>query len=1336
MSVVTRIPLVQCAHRAPRCVAPLLCLLLSVAPTAAEQLPLKCYPPESLPQVTVQILFQDSRGFLWLGTQDGLARYDGHEFTSFGLREGLAGTWISDLMEDRQHRLWVATNGGVTSISDDGVRAYAARDGLRGKESEALALGTGGEIYVGTDEELNVIALPPGDGGRAAVRRVDIGLPPGTAAIRDLHVTALGELLVELDSELRIRRGDGTIQVFDAAHGFPGERRCPSVLAAGDTLFLCGTSGISRYARGQLAPWPAASELPRGEVTGLALTPAGELVAATERALWIIRDPRSEHPAATMVRTPFAARASGLVVTAAGELWGTADALGVFAYDMSARRFQVVDKSRGLPDDDVRALLEDAEGLLWMGTSSGLCRVRSRAFSTYTVADGLPDDTVWAIERLPDDPGGRLIIGTSAGLSIRSGSAWVAYGEADGLAGAQISSLAAASPTTVYAAGRGGVTRVDLAGSASPVFTAYTAAAGFPAELARTIAIDREQRLFVGHAKGISELAAGRFLPISVAGDLKKDSIWSMISDAYGRVWAGGSQGLVVIDGGVTRRFTTADGLLDDFVFGLAAAPDGAIWLSYLQPLGITRLELGASTSASAPPRLGHHLREQGLARCFFVGVDRLGLVWLGTGRGLVRFDGKAFRTYGIDDGLPWADFNANAFFADRDGSLWFGSKGAVHYEPTRDRIDRAPPPRPTLTSAVLGETPAAPNATAAYARRNFRATFTALSYANEEALQFRSRLRGYDEQWSPFDANRSASFTNLAPGDYLFEVEARTKHGRVSAAPASFAFSIAAPYYLTSWFRALVLTLLGCALAAAHKLRIARAIAAQRRLEALVCQRTQELETEKKEVELQRQRAEDAAANLDEANHKLLELDRLKTQFFSNISHEFRTPLTLILGPLEAALAGEYDNRPEKLRAQLEVMRRSSQRLLRLINQLLDISKLEAGRMRLEARPTDLVDFLRTIASSFAAIAERKRIQLDFHGGAASLTAFVDPDKFEKIVFNLLSNAFKFTPEHGMIRIDIAATGERAELSVADSGRGIPAGELPHVFDRFRQVDGSTTREQEGTGIGLALVKELVELHHGTVSVRSELGAGTTFTVCFPLGTHHLSESEVREIPFPSDPFVAGAVPEKRHPDGHAGAAAGGMPEPADKWGEPRRLDDRRRLYTGEVELTALTAKKGAPDPADGDQLDDAEHVLIVEDNADMRAYIRSALERDYQLSEAADGQEGLARAHELHPDLIVSDVMMPRLDGYGLLSALKSDPQMAHVPLILLTAKAGQDMRVEGLEAGADDYLAKPFNTRELLARVRGLLRLTALEREIAALTSRVENTPEGTFRHWHLG
>jgi signal transduction histidine kinase len=436
-----------------------------------------------------------------------------------------------------------------------------------------------------------------------------------------------------------------------------------------------------------------------------------------------------------------------------------------------------------------------------------------------------------------------------------------------------------------------------------------------------------------------------------------------------------------------------------------------------------------------------------------------------------------------------------------------------------------------------------------------------------------------------------------------------------------------------------------------------------------------------------------DTNRELRDANSKLGELDSAKTAFFSNVSHEFRTPLTLILGPVEDALA-----RPERALSgdDLAAVHRNAGRLMRLVNSLLDFARIEAGRLQLSFVPTDLAALTAGVAGSFRSMIDGAGLTLIVDCPPLAEPAYVDEAHWERIVLNLVSNAFKFTFE-GEIAVRLRQRDGKIELTVSDTGTGIPEHELSRVFERFHRVAGARGRSFEGTGIGLSLVHELTQLHGGTVSVSSVLGQGTEFVVTIPAGSAHLPQDKL-----------------------------GG----ASSWNGLSEIGNSRVLEASSWDRAQDSSADAARPAASADALGftgrkGRGHVLVVDDNADMREYLLRLLRPHMEVELAKNGQQALAQALADPPDLILSDMMMPELDGVGLLRALRSEPQTRAIPFVLLSARAGDEAVVSGLETGADDYLVKPFSARELLTRVKTHLEMARIRRSAAEAAATLAET-----------
>ncbi len=440
-------------------------------------------------------------------------------------------------------------------------------------------------------------------------------------------------------------------------------------------------------------------------------------------------------------------------------------------------------------------------------------------------------------------------------------------------------------------------------------------------------------------------------------------------------------------------------------------------------------------------------------------------------------------------------------------------------------------------------------------------------------------------------------------------------------------------------------------------------------------------------------------ARSLEEGRKRtiaLAEIDRAKTVFFSNVSHEFRTPLTLMLGPLEELSTSLADRVQPAERQQLNLIQRNGIRLQKLVNTLLDFARIEAGRIEASYEPTDLATYTTDLASLFRSLIECAGLELEIDCPPLSVPVYVDRQMWEKMVFNLISNAFKFTFS-GTIAVGLRSIGDAVELSVRDTGVGIPAAELPRLFQRFYRVSGTRSRTYEGSGIGLAFVKRLVELHQGSIDVTSVEGAGTCFTITIPTGTAHLPPDRIGA----TRTLISTAIGANGFVEEAASWVALDLTRLADVSPDPIVRSSVLPIF-GPQPVRVASALRNRPAT-----------ILMADDNADLRDYLRRLLSPQYQVVAVADGVAALAAIRHQIPDLVLADIMMPNLDGLSLLQTLRSDPQTREIPMILLSARAGEEARLEGLAAGADDYITKPFSARELLVRVEVTLKLAQMRR-----------------------
>ncbi|OGU74864.1 MAG: hypothetical protein A2V93_04235, partial [Ignavibacteria bacterium RBG_16_34_14] len=676
--------------------------------------------------------------------------------------------------------------------------------------------------------------------------------------------------------------------------------------------------------------------------------------------------------------------------------------------------------------------------------------------------------------------------------------------------------------------------------------------------------------------------------------------------------------------------------------------------------LWIGTVERGLIKLNKESGRFVNYTTKDGLPSNYILGIleDNNGYLWLSTNYGLSKFDPfkESFRNYDVEDGLQSNEFEQfSSCCKSKTGELIFGGTNGFNIFYPDSIKDNPHTPPVYLTDFYLFNKPVAigydtlsrrtilsksiiecEKIELNYDDKVFSLEFAALDFQAPGRNKYAYLMEGFDNDWIYTDAdNRLVTYTNLDPREYIFRVRGSNNDGVWNEQGTSIKIIILPPWYQTMLAYLIYFVLLVSIAYGTWKTQLKRI-------------RT------KHEFEMSKFEAQ-----------KLHEVDEMKSRFFTNISHEFRTPLTLILGPAKDILEKSKESETKQ---NVGLIKRNAGRLLKLVNQLLDLSKLEAGRMKLETKEENIIPLLRGLVLSFSSLAERKKVTLRFNTTEEIINVYLDGDKIEKIINNLLSNACKFTTEGGRVEVTVKRLNKELEIRIFDSGIGIKKDNLDKIFDRFYQVDESHTREQEGTGIGLALTKELVELHKGKIEVQSELGKGTTFTVKILLGKDHLKPEEIVD----------------------------------------KRREQEYKSYIEKFELEAES--KVSKEKTDVDILIDTEKplLLIVEDNSDVRKYIISHLENNYRIQEAVDGQDGLEQAFNHIPDLIISDVMMPKLDGFELCFKLKTDERTSHIPIIMLTAKATSQDKISGYETGADDYIMKPFDATELKVRIKNLIEI----------------------------
>ena len=1205
---------------------------------------------QGLSQNFVWSIHQDQEGFMWFGTNDGLNKYDGYSFTVLkpdpdDPENTLHHNIITDIHEDREGRLWVATLGGglhqvdkhtgkVTrySVEPSHVLRWNVISTIYEDQEGIFWLGAFGGVarFNPNTKQFTLFSSPNKFLSGVAQDADGRYWAGGDGGIYRLDTNARQLVPVLLDSSLA------------------QQPLCNALYLDSEGILWMGTQGEGLFR----------SDTIHGSGHFIRYNPSGVI------SQFILLN--------------------GIYEDRKGYLWllGSDGLQRVTKNTDKVLSFQSNPFQPGsLSHHNASAIYQDRNGTLWVGTDHGINKVTSqpKQFRVYQPIPSLPSIVRHQndINTLLEDHTGMIWLGSAAVLS--QGNL------------------------------QNGLFRFD---PETQQFEHFPADPSNPDSLMSNMVLsvyeDRQQRLWVGTVEALHlfDRITGKFTryPSEIAVD-------NLVEDVFGNLWCGswgvGIERGIATFNPVQRQFkyyfhdyqthdpSDTTGLRDGAVWDIAASRAGDIWVA-LSGAGIARLDLQTNTFTNYFPSnsslnlndkdvrtiyedsngiiwagtnqgglhrydsltdtFTYYTMHDGLPTNHIESIieDKRGYLWMGTNQGLSRFNPKTetFLNFDISDGLPANQFRGGSVYS-RNGKLMFGSiNGFVIFDPDSIQKNTFIPPVYITKFHVMEEEREVPtsNIELPYDQNFLSFDFVALNYDSPEKNQYAYQLEGVDQDWIHSGNRRFASYPDLDPGKYTFRVIGSNNDGLWNEEGKSLNITILPPWWQTRW----AYTLYGMlAIGFLYGLR----------------HYTVKRERLKHELKLQTLEAE-----------KMHELDHLKSRFFANISHEFRTPLTLILGPLEKFLSRTSEASEDQRVYQM--MQRNAQRLLHLINQLLDLSKLEAGCLTLETKPAAIVPFLKAMALSFTSLAERQQIQYHVRYPGGQPVVYFDADKLEKIITNLLSNAFKFTPEGGTITVTVKLhpTQEKSDLSihrkadlplrtlelkVQDSGMGLSEALTQRVFDRFYQVDVSQNGEQQGSGIGLSLVRELVELHGGEVSVESQPGQGTCFTVGLPVVMADYEEVVV---------------------------------------GEPILTDNNpnTKAFVNPAEDEMNEPSEAVPEEANSD----TPLVLIVEDNADVRAFIRDTLQPAYQVLEAADGVAGYERAVETIPDLILSDVMMPKMDGVELCGKLKADEKTAHVPVILLTAKASGGDKIEGLETGADDYIIKPFQADELRVRIKNLI------------------------------
>lgn len=1211
----------------------------------------------SLPFGPIRTLLGDSRGRLWVGMAGGLVQFDPIALEVVRVfrhdpsdPSSLSADDVSALHEDREGRIWVGTldwglpNAGGLNRFDEATGSFERfmhdptdPQSLSHNRIRSILQDDWGDLWVGTWGGLN--RLRPGED---AFQRYLHDERDATSLAYD-DVMALHE---DTDGNLWVATIGSGLDRFDRETGrFVHLSSDPEGRTGQANPFLTALEGDShgRLWIGTLDAGLQVLERTSGEIRRVNLGPD---LGTDTRVFRLFRTPDNV-----------------LWVSVADRL-GSAGTLLRFDLEMPALE--------GRAFGSVIDLYEDAAGTVWMGTFDGELLSWDResdSLRRYVCpGSGAPSAEQW-LSSVTQSPDGTL---------------WLGFWDGElGLCrldpGSDAPRVVRLIPNSEEGPTRSGALPdirwiQDLAWWDGRLWLAYNAGlASFDPESGEV----RDLHM-VSTESGPFEIGAVNQLELDPAGYL-----WVAIMDRWILRFDPHSDRITLFDPIPSMKLGEASGGIRTITPGRA----GTLWIGTLGR-GVWEMD---SASGSCTQVVG---AADALPEASVVSVleDARGHLWIGTRFAITGVDPEtgAVRNLPLPRRLRGMRLHRAAALAAPSGELFFtGSRGVLAFRPEQARGNLHPPKILITDVQTLGSAAEEKHGLPAkqdghdhdfagagplvlsHRQNDLTFQYAALHFADPARNRYRVRLEGYETEWHDVGSLRRVRYASLAPGSYIFRVRAASANGVWSDEDARFAFRILAPWWRRPWAIALwsVIALAGLAGIRSAELRKVRAQAA--------------LENERAEA------------------RRVRELAEARSRLFANLSHEYRTPLSLILGQIESARAERDGAADDKLR----MAERQARELERLTDEILELSRLEAGGLELNGKVEDLAALARNCAAAFDSRAERQGIRFILDLPKRPVMAWIDRDRMARVVNNLLSNALKFTDEGGAVSLTVREVRdpdkERVVLAVEDTGIGIPASALPEVFDRFYQVDAKPTGRAGGTGIGLALVRELVQLHGGEVTVQSEIGVGTRFEVRLPPPSSDTVEvaSHREEVEAPR----RGAI--RREPS---------LADP------PHQLSDPEGLASLSDEATEADGVSEGP-PI----------VLVVEDHPDMRAFLKQELAAEHRVEEAADGAAGFARAVELVPDLLITDLMMPELDGYELVRRLRADERTSHVPIIMLTARASEDAEIEGLETGVDAYLAKPFSARVLRTRVRNLLNLRRLLRsryadEIWLRPEEIEATP----------
>lgn len=1195
----------------------------------------------------INSIIKDRYGYMWFATEDGLNRFDGVNFTVYNHKEldtnSIGTNQLQTIYEDPQGNLWVGTNRTL-SLYDRQKDCFHNFNIANGTAVRAICSDGAGHLWIGSYAGL--IFYDPVR--RTAKYYTEDSTRPG-------HLLSNTVMCVFKDSGGRLWVGGNT----------------------GLYLYQPATDDFKRFSNNPADP----ASISDNVIKAIAEDGSGHLWFGTnDGGLDLLQADGMHFRRFKSSKTDPHSLSSNRIYSIKpdnnGELWiGTEEGLNIFdPYTAGVRRITVNLRNKySLKGRAVRTIFIDKSGIYWVGTVQGGVNKYDKNLAFFNLVQYNPFDpmglsssriTSFAEARDGDvyvgmDGGGVNLLHRKTGLFEHlciSGA-----GKDNDLA---VLALGLAGNDLWITTYQKGVYVLDIRNNAVRHYTKGNGPRDLPTDDVFCVKEDKAGHIWLGtNGKGLCMYDPGtgifhRFEHVCIDGSptklLSAGFIRAIEQDGAGNMLIGTvGNGVALFDPlrNTCRVFNRATTRLPlDEAISLHVAGSGILWAGTPSG-GLCRLDYRNN-------RFTNYSERQGLANAVIYKIlgDDAGKLWVSTNKGISCFDPatSTFKNYTAGNGLQPSSFIMGAGLKAASGELFFGGIEGFNYFLPAALNDNKNVPAIAFTDLRIGGHSVVPGEDAAIKenisiakeirvgyKQNFSVDFAALDYTTPHENRYMYRLDGLDASWNQLGQSRTAAFTNLYPGRYKLEVRAKNCNNAWVTLPATINIIVTPPFYLTAYAYA-VYVILAALILCGIRYRGIRKLKNKFALEQERLRMRQMMEQERREAE------------------RLHEFDQLKIKFLTNLSHEFRTPISLIMGPLENL--GEKEADADKQR-QLTMVKRNARRLLNLVNQLLDFRKLEDHELKLNCDEADIVAFLKETAESFRDIAERKQIRFSFESGLEQFHTIFDRDKMERIVFNLLGNAFKFTGKNGEVNLAIrqGTTPGDMVIVVSDTGIGLSAEEQHHIFDRFFQGNAHASIMNQGSGIGLSITKEFVRLHGGTITVYSEPGNGSMFTIHLPL----------EQIQAPILTIAQPVGPKE-------------MPPPS---GQPK--------------------PDFAPVP---DQL----KVLIVEDNDDLRTYLRDNLSPIYSIIEAADGKDGWQKAISRHPDVIVSDISMPNMDGIELSRKIKSDKRVSHIPIILLTALTESAYQLKGLETGASDYLTKPFSFEILNVKIRNLVQLNQQLRE----------------------